>query len=264
MDLATIKKLLKERIDILKKDLNLITNRKRLDKHLVIKREKNIIKYCIDDENKARKYINKNDKDTLRLYCQDRFLRKLEKKLPVQIKKMERAAGLLQEAKDVQQIYEELPEPVRKFATPGLYSEKELIEAFYRKGIDALRSSYEKRSENRTDRGEYVRSKSELIIANILYREGIPYDYERPVMLKSRLIRYPDFTVLNIRTGKEYLFEHFGMMDDQEYRFKNLEKIKDYENSGYIQGISLIMSFETKENPLDTGHIRKLIKTFFK
>ncbi len=130
MDLATIKKLLKERIDILKKDLNLITNRKRLDKHLVIKREKNIIKYCIDDENKARKYINKNDKDTLRLYCQDRFLRKLEKKLPVQIKKMERAAGLLQEAKDVQQIYEELPEPVRKFATPGLYSEKELIDAF--------------------------------------------------------------------------------------------------------------------------------------
>lgn len=265
MEFKTVVETLKTGILLLKEELQQIQNRKRPTEYLIIKTEKSYIRYYLKNrQRKELKYISCREEKVLREYCQERFLDELEKKLPVQIVKLEKAAGMLQEAQDVQQIYEKMSEPVKKFATPRLYREKEMVESFYRKGNYARRSSYEISHENKTDRGEYVRSKSELIIANMLYRDGIPYEYERPVMLKNKSIKYPDFTVLNTRTGKEYLFEHFGMMDDPEYRFKNLEKIKDYENSGYIQGINLIMSFETKDNPLDTEHIKKLIKAFFK
>ena len=36
-----------------------------------------------------------------------------------------------------------------------------------------------------TDRGERVRSKSEKIIADYLFRKGIPYKYEKPLYLKG-------------------------------------------------------------------------------
>ncbi|MBQ7604948.1 MAG: hypothetical protein IJU59_00515, partial [Firmicutes bacterium] len=49
-----------------------------------------------------------------------------------------------------------------------------------------------------TRRGEKVRSKSESIIADILYDLGIPYHYEKPLCLKNGRIRYPDFTLLDI------------------------------------------------------------------
>ena len=75
-----------------------------------------------------------------------------------------------------------------------------------------------------TDKGERVRSKSEVIIANALHRNKIPYRYEYPLQLSNGKIVYPDFTVLNLKTRKEYIWEHFGMLDDPHYRETMLNK----------------------------------------
>ena len=53
-----------------------------------------------------------------------------------------------------------------------------------------------------TLRGEKVRSKSEQIIANILFHLGIPYKYECPLRSGFRKL-YPDFTILDVRRRKE-------------------------------------------------------------
>ena len=45
-----------------------------------------------------------------------------------------------------------------------------------------------------TDAGERVRSKSELVIANLLYKNNIPYMYECPLKINNNTV-YPDFTV---------------------------------------------------------------------
>ena len=82
--------------------------------------------------------------------------------------------------------------------------------------------------------GIRVRSKSELIIANMLEQNGIPYRYEYPLMLKGMGTVRPDFTCLNIRTRKEYIWEHLGMMDNIAYANKNIVKIEAYEQSGYF------------------------------
>lgn len=90
---------------------------------------------------------------------------------------------------------------------------------------------WEKATEYYTDKGERVRSKSELMIANALRKKNIPYKYECPLELDSYGTVYPDFTVLNVKKRKEMYWEHFGLIDDRDYREKNLSKLTCYETS---------------------------------
>ena len=113
-----------------------------------------------------------------------------------------------------------------------------------------------------TDRGEQVRSKSELIIANLLNQEKIPYRYEYPVSLQGLGIVYPDFTVLNVRTREEILWEHQGMMDDPEYAGKAIRKVQAYIMNGYLPGKNLILTPETRSIPLSVRVVRTLIREF--
>ena len=55
-----------------------------------------------------------------------------------------------------------------------------------------------------TEKGERVRSKSEKIMADYFYRNGIEYKYECPLYLKGMGIVYPDFTFLSKKTGITY------------------------------------------------------------
>ena len=66
-------------------------------------------------------------------------------------------------------------------------------------------------------------SKSEIILADLLNRNGIPYRYEYPVHLKGWGKVYPDFTLLDVRKRREIYWEHFGMMDDSEYAEKAIQ-----------------------------------------
>lgn len=104
-----------------------------------------------------------------------------------------------------------------------------------------------------TLKNERVRSKSEMIIADELYRYEIPYRYEMPLMLedwgKSVIFR-PDFTVMNQKSGKIYIWEHLGMMDNPEYIEKNIKKLDIYEKNGFLLGENLLLSHETSKTPL--------------
>ena len=59
---------------------------------------------------------------------------------------------------------------------------------------------------------------------------------------------------------KELYWEHFGMMDDIEYRNNAFIKIQRYEQNGFYQHSSLIWTFETISLPLSTRVIRKMIE----
>ena len=109
-----------------------------------------------------------------------------------------------------------------------------------------------------TRQGLRVRSKSEVIIADILDELSIPFLYEKPLQLKSGTT-HPDFTLLNLRERRERIWEHFGMMDDADYRNNAFNKIRNYESSGFYQHDSLIWTFETGKHPLNTKEIRRMI-----
>ena len=113
-----------------------------------------------------------------------------------------------------------------------------------------------------SNNGVKVRSKSELIIANMLEQRGVPYRYEYPINLKNIGQVRPDFTCLNIRTRQEYIWEHFGMMDNIAYANKNIAKIEAYEQSGYYPGKKLIMTFETSQHALSSNIIKAMIEQY--
>lgn len=115
-----------------------------------------------------------------------------------------------------------------------------------------------------TRKGDMVRSKSEKILADMLYEMKIPYHYEQELRLGNRHSVYPDFTLLDISTRKEVYWEHLGLLDDHNYLCKNLRKLDEYRHHGIYQRKNLIVTYETSANPLDTEGIRRMLSDMFK
>lgn len=114
-------------------------------------------------------------------------------------------------------------------------------------------------SEFFSDKGERMRSKSEVLIANSLFRKGILYKYEYPIKLCNGKIRYPDFTILNIKRRKIFYWEHLGKMGDNDYVIRNVRKISEYGKSGIVLGKNLVLTMETESIPLSTKDIENVI-----
>lgn len=112
-----------------------------------------------------------------------------------------------------------------------------------------------------TSFGLKVRSKSELLIAEMLKQKGIPFRYEMKLPLKDFTV-HPDFYCLNVRIRKEFVWEHFGLMDNEEYATNAVEKIYEYAASGYQLGKNLVATFETSKVPLNTKKVMKIIEDF--
>ena len=118
----------------------------------------------------------------------------------------------------------------------------------------------------RTIKDEIVRSKSEILIADTLNRMNIPYHYEFPIKLitedGTKTTFHPDFLCLNRRTRKEFLWEHFGRMDDAEYATQTVSKLNLFSRNGIFNGKNLITTMETGSQPLNTRQIQKIAKEF--
>lgn len=131
-----------------------------------------------------------------------------------------------------------------------------------------MKTEYEKKpfEENApefyTAKGERVRSKSEIIIADALSRSKIPYRYEYPISISGLGMVHPDFTCLNVRKRKEYIWEHNGMMSDSEYADYTINRIEKYTMAGFCLGDNLILSFETSLHPLNSRVIENYIQEY--
>ena len=114
-----------------------------------------------------------------------------------------------------------------------------------------------------TLRGERVRSKSEVIIADRLLANGIPYKYECPILVGNEII-HPDFSVLRIRDRKILYLEHNGKVGDQQYADDMVDRINKYEAAGIHQGDRLFLTYETANRPLDVRVLDIIINDLFK
>jgi len=117
-----------------------------------------------------------------------------------------------------------------------------------------------------TTRGERVRSKSELIIANQLAAAGIPYGYEVPMNLNGTCV-YPDFTI-ETTTGRKYIWEHVGMLTDATYRERWDTKLRWYTQHGIYPAEerggpngTLIVTYDGPQNGVSSTQIDYLIHT---
>ena len=123
----------------------------------------------------------------------------------------------------------------------------------------------EERLIHRTSRGEAVRSKSEVIIANLLHAERIDYHYEHPLELGG-VVKYPDFTIEDDAAGITYYWEHCGMLHDPTYRRRWQEKQDWYREQGVLpidegggsKG-TLIISRDQPDGGIDSSQIAAII-----
>ncbi len=162
---------------------------------------------------------------------------------------------------NLEEIYEKLSEDRKKLVIPYKMPE----EAYVRQWQEQVYESNPFKVEEKifcTERGEYVRSKSEKILADKFFMRKIPYRYEYPLTLKKSGTVYPDFVLLNRRTRREYYWEHFGFMNDPEYCEKAVKKIAAYEKNGIYAGDRLILTFEAGKAALDLKQIDSLINKY--
>lgn len=111
-------------------------------------------------------------------------------------------------------------------------------------------------------KGQFVRSKSEAIIAYALFENHLSYQYEAKQIIDN-IIVYPDFSIRHPGNGKTYIWEHFGLADQTTYQNSMTSKIRNYINAGYVPGDNLILTFETKDCPLDISYVHTLIQYHF-
>ncbi|MGD9567047.1 MAG: AAA family ATPase [Sedimentibacter sp.] len=95
-----------------------------------------------------------------------------------------------------------------------------------------------------------VRSKSEVIIANLLFSKEIPFTYEEPLYAKDGTMYLPDFTVTF--RGEKYYWEHVGMLNKEDYR-KHWEEKENWYNINFPG--RLLTTFESDTLTLDAKKI---------
>ena len=122
---------------------------------------------------------------------------------------------------------------------------------------------------HRTARGEAVRSKSEVIIADLLHAKGIDYRYEEPLE-RNGITKYPDFTIEDDDTGETYYWEHLGMLGNPIYQQRWNEKLAWLESQGITPkeegggpNGTLIITGDSPEGGIDAKGVSDLIEDLF-
>ena len=96
--------------------------------------------------------------------------------------------------------------------------------------------------------GDMVRSKSELVIANLLHERDIPFGYEALLRASDGTMYLPDFTIT--WQGETWFWEHWGMMSSEKYQDHRDRKIAWYEK--HFRG-RLIETFESPKLSQDAA-----------
>lgn len=119
---------------------------------------------------------------------------------------------------------------------------------------------------NRTRRGELVRSKSEVIIANLLHDRGLDYRYEQPLRGLDGSTKYPDFTIDQVETGLRVFWEHLGLLTDPGYSARWERKLDWYRAQGVVPfeeggggGGILVTSRDDERGGIDSQALATLV-----
>lgn len=133
---------------------------------------------------------------------------------------------------------------------------------YHRKRDDWMEEQYERSSYNPGEKGHvtakglWVRSKSEVIIAEKLDACNVPYRYEQMLHIEQYHFA-PDFTVLT-QDGLKY-WEHCGLVKDKAYMRRHKWKMNMYEKAGIVPWKNLIVTYDDENGGLDSRIIESEI-----
>ena len=194
------------------------------------------------------------------------FIRRIAQKEYDQklLKQIQRQRGAIQQflknydADVLEEIYNHQCTGRKEIIQSRIVTTDEYIREWYEKHPGG-QNAFEMKVRYRTERGEYVRSKSEKILADMFFKKGIPYQYEPALVLCGRRC-YPDFALLNVKRRKTLYWEHLGLIEKSEYALENYNRISDYEQSGYLVGRDVLFTMESTGRPLDINLVEEKLQ----
>ncbi|WGH75636.1 AAA family ATPase [Tenacibaculum tangerinum] len=121
-----------------------------------------------------------------------------------------------------------------------------------------------------SEKGEFMISKSEVIIADKLHNKGIQYVYEAPILDEKGVTIHPDFTIEDPDSGIIYYWEHLGLLQKDDYRSKWKRKQEWYERNGIVNykenpdaDKQLILTRDKPDGGIDSSEIKDIIEELF-
>ncbi len=216
--------------------------------------------YLKDDDTGKWKYVKKSQYKLVEKILQRDYEFILHKKLSEQYSIL----SLFLKEYDVNCItdtYTKLSDARKMMVTPIMETDDAFTERWLREHPDR-KNTYPEEGAVYTTSGIFVRSKSEKIIAELLEKHSVPYRYEAALTLNNGRVVYPDFTILNVRLRKTIYWEHLGLIGIDEYACKNLQKINDYDRSGFSIGDNLIVTMECNGYKFDSRIIEEKIRRY--
>ncbi len=218
---------------------------------------------------RSGEYIKASNRDLAKKLAQKGYAEDIEELINARLAIVESLIASY-DKNDICRVHQNYNKARQMLIVPYEMSDEEYVETWKNKASEMTKeyNQYDKYVNQNymenlyftTVNGEKVRSKSEVIIADTLSRLGIPYQYEMPFIFHGKVAFRLDFTALNIRKREQIYIEHYGLMDNDEYRDSFFWKMRNFERMGLIQGKNLVMTFEDAEHPLNIGDYMKSIK----
>lgn len=231
--------------------------------NLIVKRSNNCVQFYRSDK-KNRRYIHRDEAALVKALAQKKYDARYKEAVEAELEQVEKSIEGLKEAMfRPEDILNSIPEEMRVLVRTGFAADSEAEERWKKERNDG-KNPIESAVTYLTARGELVKSKSEVMIADRLNYYGVPYDYERSLDdgMMGNYNYYPDFTCLNRRTGKTWYWEHCGRMDDPKYAEKMMLKIMNYSGLDIFLGSELLISMETTKIPLQMYYVERLIRKY--
>ena len=108
-----------------------------------------------------------------------------------------------------------------------------------------------------------MRSKSEAAILDRYNYFKIYCHYDEIVVSYNGVRKSPDFIGMR-EDGKVIFHEHFGLMNQAEYRNAYKSKLAFYELNGIVPWDNLIITFDNPNGSIDVSMIDAQLKHFYK
>lgn len=207
----------------------------------------------------VRTYIPKENLELRKKLAQKKYYKKLKPITNSNLKILNYAIKNYK-GKTIADAYYSLSEDEKELAKPVEPTWEHIVEAFYKSANRT--NNYKIENPVYTKKDEEVRSKSERLIADILYEMDIPYIYENTIRLPNGKLTSKDFTILT-RSGRRIYLEHLGMLDNPEYLPGAINKMVNYQEAGLVQGIDIIYTIETSKKPLNQKVIYNIVEKYF-
>lgn len=159
--------------------------------------------------------------------------------------------------KDFDDIYNDFDSRIQKMISPVTETKEQLIERIRNEKYEGLGFPLGYPVFLTSD-GRRVRSKSEMMIGDVLENSNVLNQYEKPLDLGRYGKVYPDYTIYDLNRNRIVYWEHFGMIDNPEYANKCVEKYRKY----ILSGITPFVTFGTAIKPLSIDLIKKIAWNF--